>query len=284
MKRRIVCVPGVVLGVLLIAGLPRIVGAAGNEGSPSKAAAAADVAAPDTAALTALLEEFLAGASRDDVAAHDRFWGEDLVYTGSAGRRIGKADIMGELRSAPAKKPDDPTALYGAEEIRIQQFGDAAVIAFRLVGTTTQAGRTTVSNYLNTGTFIKRDGAWKAVAWQATRMPRAEETAKKELLASDAALQQALAKSDAAALRPLLDESFVWTRRNGEQTPRQPLLDMAAAGRLKYAPPESAAPAVSLFGESAIVRGVSKGRSLYEATFVVRDGAWKVAALQTIKP
>jgi hypothetical protein len=31
--------------------------------------------------------------------------------------------------------------------------------------------------YLNTGTFAKRDGAWKAVAWQATRVPKKTEAA-----------------------------------------------------------------------------------------------------------
>ncbi len=33
--------------------------------------------APDSGALTRLLNEFLAGASRDDAAVHDRFWAED---------------------------------------------------------------------------------------------------------------------------------------------------------------------------------------------------------------
>jgi hypothetical protein len=25
--------------------------------------------------------------------------------------------------------------------------------------------------FLNTGTFLKRDGEWRAIAWQATRVP-----------------------------------------------------------------------------------------------------------------
>ena len=55
--------------------------------------------APDAAELTSLLKEFLDGASRSDAAIHDRFWAEDLIYTGSSGRRIGKADIMRDTRS-----------------------------------------------------------------------------------------------------------------------------------------------------------------------------------------
>src|SRR5919109_4889702 len=69
--------------------------------------------------LTKLLKEFLAGASRNDAAMHDRFWAEDLIYTGSSGRRIGKSEIILGVRSAPAPKPGDPTTTYGAEDIRI---------------------------------------------------------------------------------------------------------------------------------------------------------------------
>src|SRR5207237_8685293 len=53
--------------------------------------------APDADELTKLLKDFLAGASRNDAAVHDRFWADDLIYTASAGRRIWKADIMREL-------------------------------------------------------------------------------------------------------------------------------------------------------------------------------------------
>jgi ketosteroid isomerase-like protein len=127
--------------------------------------------APDAAELTNLLKEFLAGASRNDAAIHDRFWAEDLIYTGSSGRRVGKADILRDLRAAPARKPGDPTTTYTAEDIRIQQYGDTAIVAFRLVGTTEKEGKTEVAQYLNTGTFLKRNGKWQAVAWQATRMP-----------------------------------------------------------------------------------------------------------------
>jgi ketosteroid isomerase-like protein len=128
---------------------------------------------PDAAALTRLLQDFLAGAGRNDVAVHERFWADDLIYTASAGRRIGKADILREVRAEPATKPDDGTTVYKAEDIRIQQYGDTAIVAFRLVATTDKNGSQTVANYLNTGTFLKRNGQWQAVSWQATAMPKA---------------------------------------------------------------------------------------------------------------
>src|ERR1043165_9054361 len=125
--------------------------------------------APDAAELTKLLNDFLAGASRNDVAVHERFWADDLIYTRSAGRRVNKAEVMHDVRTAPAPKPTDPKTIYTAEDIRIQQYGNTAVVAFRLVATTEKNGKTEVANYLNSGTFLKRKGKWQVVSWQATK-------------------------------------------------------------------------------------------------------------------
>ena len=134
--------------------------------------------APDAAELTKLLNDFLAGASRNDAAIHERFWADDLIYTRSAGRRVNKAEVMHDVRTAPAPKPTDPKTIYTAEDIQIQQYGDTAVVAFRLVATTENGGAKHVANLLNSGTFVKRDGKWQVVNWQSTRMPRTEAESK----------------------------------------------------------------------------------------------------------
>jgi ketosteroid isomerase-like protein len=130
--------------------------------------------APDAPELTKLLQDFLAGASRNDAAMHDRFWADDLIYTTSAGQRKSKDDIMKEVRAEVPADPGDEKTVYSAEDIRIQQYGDTAIVAFRLVGTTEKKGKKEVAYYLNTGTFLKRDGKWQTVAWQATKMPEKE--------------------------------------------------------------------------------------------------------------
>ena len=137
--------------------------------------------APDSAELTKLLQDFLAAASRNDIAMHDRFWADELVYTSALGRRKSKADIMRELReeTKTTPKPEEGTAVYTAEDIRIQQYGDTAVVAFRLVATTDKAGTKTVANYFNTGTFLKRNGKWQVIAWQATALPKESPTPSK---------------------------------------------------------------------------------------------------------
>lgn len=136
--------------------------------------------APDAAALTSLLNQFLDGAGRNDATIHERFWADDLIYTRGIGQRIDKAELLKGVRSAPAAKPDDPVTVYTAEEVKIQQYGNAAVVAFKLVGTTKgKDGTTSASNHLNTGTFVKRKGIWQAVAWQATPVapPKTEQAA-----------------------------------------------------------------------------------------------------------
>jgi ketosteroid isomerase-like protein len=253
--------------------------------------------APDAAALTSLLKEFLDGASRNDAAMHDRFWAEDLIYTGSSGRRIGKADIMRDTRSASAPKPGDPATAYSAEDIRTQQYGATAIVAFRLVGTTRRGGKTETANYLNTGTFLKRNGKWQVVSWQATRMPRSEEDARKEVAATEAAFHEAVLGSDVKKLESLLDESFIWTHRAGEQMTRKQLLDELESGELKYSKLETNNVTVSVYGDTAVVRGVSPRQRgsipgeasddaspftiFYTLTFINKGSGWKAVAMHS---
>ena len=165
--------------------------------------------APDSAELTKLLNDFLAGASRNDAAMHDRFWADDVIYTGSGGRRRKKAEIMQDVRSAPAPKPGDPTTIYTGEDVRIQQYGDTAVIAFRLVATTTQDSETDVMNYLNSGTFVKRAGKWQVVNWQATKIP--QEAAKPDRAAGET---QPSITLPAELARVLTDYENAWKAGN----------------------------------------------------------------------
>ena len=130
-------------------------------------------AASDVEEITALLHDFLANSHQE--AAHERFWAEDLVYSSSAGLRFGKAEIM-EGFVSDAGETDDadeaPKVKYAGEEIDVRVYGDTAVVAFKLVGTPTDAASgAEVLYYFNTGTFLKRDGVWRVVAWQATKIP-----------------------------------------------------------------------------------------------------------------
>jgi ketosteroid isomerase-like protein len=115
------------------------------------------------AALRSLLDAFLAGATVNDAAMHDRFWADDLVYTSSTGARFGKAEIMAGFEDNDEAEADGPA--YAARDVNIRVFGDTAVLTFTLVATVNDgvSGR-----YYNSGVFRKRDGQWQAIIWHAT--------------------------------------------------------------------------------------------------------------------
>lgn len=131
----------------------------------------AGAAASDEEVLTSLLTEFLDRA--DDPVMHERFWAEDLVYTSSSGLRFGKSEIMDGFAGEDAAGSETPLATYGADDVRVRQYDEVAVVTFRLLADVRPApGKTPEhSEFFNTGTFVKRDGEWRAVAWQATKIP-----------------------------------------------------------------------------------------------------------------
>jgi hypothetical protein len=116
--------------------------------------------------LTQLLHEFLAGVA--ERATHDRFWADDLVYTSSSGTRTNKAEIMSGFDGTDTEGSDEEAPAYSAEDVQINVYGSTAVVAFRLVAKTAGSAD---QEYLNTGTFLKHNGTWQAVAWQATKIP-----------------------------------------------------------------------------------------------------------------
>ena len=126
--------------------------------------------AGDVEDLTAMLQEFLANS--DERTAHERFWAEDLVYSSSAGLRFGKADILQGFEDTE-ESDEPPAVVYSGEEVDVRLYDDTAVVAFKLVGT--PADGSARLYYYNTGTFLKREGVWKVVAWQATKIPPASD-------------------------------------------------------------------------------------------------------------
>lgn len=118
-----------------------------------------------------LLHDFLANAGIE--SAHQRFWAEDLIYTSSSGTRTTKPEILASFEGADDDQEDEPGPAYSAEDVQLKLYGDTAVVAFRLVGTPPDGSP--ADYYFNTGTFLKRDGEWRVVAWQATKIPPVKE-------------------------------------------------------------------------------------------------------------
>jgi ketosteroid isomerase-like protein len=128
--------------------------------------------------LTATLNQFMRDASSNNATGFDRFFADDVIYTGSNGMVHTKADIMRSVNAPrPAAAPAEKQ-IYSAENIAVHDFGDTAIVAFRLLARTEHAGgKVEISNYRDTGTFLRRNGRWQVIAWQATKIP--EKTAPK---------------------------------------------------------------------------------------------------------
>ncbi|MEM8548561.1 MAG: nuclear transport factor 2 family protein [Pseudomonadota bacterium] len=124
------------------------------------------------AALTTLLKEFLYEASYGRRAVHERFWHDDLVYTSSRGTRTDKPSILASMETGDANA--EPAQIFSGDNIQITVIEDMAIVAFRLIATPNPDAEVPAEAtvyYFNTGTFVFQDSEWRAIAWQATRIP-----------------------------------------------------------------------------------------------------------------
>ena len=126
------------------------------------------------AEITALLTSFLSPAENPTRATHERFWADDLVYTSSAGVVTNKAEILKSFDEPPKAEPGkapEAQPVYSAEDVLVRSYGtmgDMAALTFRLAA---RAVDGTTQFYRNSGTFLRRDGEWQAITWQATKVP-----------------------------------------------------------------------------------------------------------------
>lgn len=122
-----------------------------------------------------LLREFMEAAGRGDRAVFDNFFADDVIYTRATGVVITKAEIMANL-GKPTPRTEGESS-YSAEDLTVHEYGDTVVVAFRLAGRTVgRDGKIETSYYRNTGTFLRRNGRWQVVAWQATKISEVTKT------------------------------------------------------------------------------------------------------------
>jgi ketosteroid isomerase-like protein len=144
-----------------------------------QASAPTQTAAPSATSreLTTMLNAFLQDAATNNVSGFDRFFADDVIYTHSAGTVTNKSDIIKSVTAGAARPPrTDRQTKYSAEDITIHEYPDTAIVAFRLVSTEValdHAAPPTITNYRNTGTFLRRNGKWQVIAWQSTKIPDA---------------------------------------------------------------------------------------------------------------
>lgn len=108
------------------------------------------------------VRDFLRAVPKNDPKIFEDFFADDVIYTRSAGVTVTKADI---LKNIDVRATNEPQATYDADDFTIHPYGSMAVVNFRLI----QHNGNETNYFRNTGTFLKRNGKWQAVAWQATK-------------------------------------------------------------------------------------------------------------------
>jgi len=140
---------------------------------PGTAAARTTVAETETSQqITQMVRDFLAAVPRGERQIFDTFFADDVIYTRSAGVTVDKNEI---LKNIGVRAANEPNATYEADDFTVHPYGSMAVVNFRLIQHNEQDGKKETNYFRNTGTFLKRNGKWQVVAWQATKVPPGNE-------------------------------------------------------------------------------------------------------------
>ena len=98
-----------------------------------------------------------------DADTLNQLLGDDLVVTMTAMRVLDKADSIAIIRSGRVK-----FQRYETSELRIQVYGDAAVVSGLLERTRDAGGQITEDKYRFTKVYIRKANKWTVVAWHAS--------------------------------------------------------------------------------------------------------------------
>ena len=139
---------------------------------PGKAVQASVTENPTARQLTQMVRDFLAAVPKGERQTFDTFFADDVIYTRSAGVTVDKNEI---LKNIGVRATNEPNATYEADDFTVHPYGSVAIVSFRLIQHTQHDGRAETNYFRNTGTFLKRNGKWQVVAWQATKVPPSTE-------------------------------------------------------------------------------------------------------------
>lgn len=128
----------------------------------------ADPASPETRnEIVSLSQQLMDAIGEGRKEVWQRIASDDAVIVDEFGRRQGKKDIVDSLRPFPP-------GFSGSIEIRdpvVNVYGNTAVIECEEYERETVFGQKFVVRYIDTNTFVRRDGQWKLVAMEDVTLP-----------------------------------------------------------------------------------------------------------------
>ena len=121
--------------------------------------------------LITTIQHFLKDVPKNERQTLDLFFADDVIYTRGTGQVITKKDILADTGNSTVPRAN---ATYEGQDFQVHWYGPFAVVNFRLVMHATEDNKPVTRTFRNTGTFMRRDDKWQAVAWQATPIEQKE--------------------------------------------------------------------------------------------------------------
>lgn len=243
--------------------------------------------ASDEKAVRQTLNELMTALSSNDIETAGRIYSEDYVIVLADGSTTTKAQRLAAMKSGELRYRS-----LNLSDLKVRQYGDAAVANYRVTGKTVgSAGEQDVSSQAMV-MLVKKDGRWRIVSSQLT-----DKAAGPSDAVDDKALNHALDGYLAALLKNSADEtgpflSKDWVRVGGDGTVinREQALAALRSGELKYSSLTVDERAWRMFGDEMAVatsrvmlKATHGGRDIggtYRATTVMRreGGRWLLAS------
>jgi ketosteroid isomerase-like protein len=98
-----------------------------------------------------------------DADSLDKLWADELEVTVPKMPVMSKSEVLGFARSGRMK-----FQRYQTSGVKVRVYGDAAVVSGRLQRTRTLNGKTLDDDWRFIKVYVKRDGRWLVVAFQAS--------------------------------------------------------------------------------------------------------------------
>ncbi len=118
-------------------------------------------------AITKLENQWAAAIATNDVAAQDRIEAPDYLFSGPSGELVTRADMDGDVASGAAK-----TESMRLDELKVRVLGDTAIVHGLETEKSSYKGADTSGQYRFTDVFVRRGGAWVAVATHVSQVKK----------------------------------------------------------------------------------------------------------------
>jgi len=115
--------------------------------------------------LTKLEQDRAQATVKGDTAFLDQTTADDYTFVSPRGALRTKAQILADFKSGELKFEG-----YDLDDLQVRVYGDTAVVTGRSTQKGKAYGQDAAGKYRFTRVYVKKDGKWKSVAFQSTRV------------------------------------------------------------------------------------------------------------------